>query len=401
MIGPNGCGKTTLLRILAGKEQPSTGHVSRDPSLRIGYLPQGFKPDQLATLGEIIGQAAWSPEALETELASTATALARAGISPGLKNWLEIKYDELLRRIGSAETGELPPSWPGWAWEGSIPMLPVGRLSGGQKARLALALVLLGEPELMLLDEPTNLLDISMLEWLKKCLRSYQGGVLIVSHDRTFLDHTVSQILDMDAQKHSVRLYTGNYSAYLEQKQAEYDKQWADFKDQQQEIRQMKKDIARTRAQAEFTERQASSVRIGGPEMKNKGLKLTNKGSPRKSQEKPGHTRRSWNVTWRQQRVQKPQRSWQMRLEFGKAPHLGRSVIPHRRIRCRLRPDSTLVEGIEPVSTLRPTNWHRGANGGGKTTLSNVLGRSPSIGGGNAFRGFGEPGIYVTGPIGP
>jgi ATP-binding cassette, subfamily F, member 3 len=374
LVGPNGCGKTTLLRILAGKEAPSNGNVSRDPALRIGYLPQGFEPDPNAALGRIIGEAAGAPDALEAELAAVATGLSAAALTLGEKLVLETRYDELLRRIQSAESGRTAAILAGLGLHGIDPDLPAGRLSGGQKTRLSLALVLLGEPQLLLLDEPTNHLDIAMLEWLEDWLKAYPGGVLIVSHDRTFLDHTVTQILDMDPQQHTVRVYAGNYSDYLEQKQAEYDRQWSAFKDQQQEIRQMKQDIARTRAQAEYTERQASSIRIGGPEMKNKGFKDYEQGIAKKVAKKAkAREKKLERFMEDDDRVEKPRRSWQMRIEFAEPPHLGRSVIRTDRLAIGYQLDAPLVKDLNLDVRSGQRIAITGPNGGGKTTLFRTI----------------------------
>lgn len=370
LVGPNGCGKTTLLRILAGEETASSGTVNRDPRLRIGYLPQGFAPDQAATLGEVIGRAAGEAGALEDELAAAALALTQNPQDAAL----QAAYDELLRRIQAAESGRTAQVLAGLGLDVIDPEQPVIKLSGGQQTRLSLGLVLLSEPQLLLLDEPTNHLDIAMLEWLEDWLNRYPGAVLIVSHDRTFLDHTVSRILDMDARHHTVREYAGNYSAYVEQRQAEIDQQWSEYKDQQVEIRRMKQDIARAKAQAADTERKASSIRIGGPDYKLKGYKSYQQGIAKKVAKKAkSREKKLERYVESDERVEKPHNDWQMKLEFSQPEHQSRSML-------RLEDLSVGYAAGKPLLTdltLELRAGRRvvltGPNGSGKTTLLRTI----------------------------
>jgi ATP-binding cassette, subfamily F, member 3 len=370
LIGPNGCGKTTLLRILAGQESADAGHVTRDPGLHIGYLPQGFEPDPSDTIGEIIGRAVGSADALEKDLDAASAALA---LRPD-DSTLQRNYDRLLCRIQSVETGRTAAILAGLGLDHAAPCLPAIRLSGGQKTRLSLALVLLGEPQLLLLDEPTNHLDIAMLEWLEGWLNASPCAALIVSHDRTFLDRTVTRILEMDPQQRRVREYAGNYSAYLEQRQMEIDKQWAAFRDQQLEVRRMRQDIARAKAQAAETERKASSIRIGGPEMKIKGFKSYQQGIAKKVAKKAkAREKKLEHYLESDERVERPRRSRQIKLKFGRMPHLGRSVIHLEDLSVGYDPAAPLLQGL----TLDVTAGWRvaltGPNGSGKTTLLRTI----------------------------
>ena len=228
LIGPNGCGKTTLLRILAGLDEPDSGTVTHTrPDLRIGYLPQGFDLDPRQTLQTTLSLSAVSMDILEAEVARLAAALAARPNDSSL----QARYDAALRQLSNSNIKPATVLSPLGLAE--IPSgTPVGSLSGGQKTRLLLALLLLEEPNLLLLDEPTNHLDIQILEWLEGWLARFPGAALIVSHDRTFLDHTTSRILDLNLEAHTIREYIGNYSAYLEQYTKEHKKQLSAYADQ-------------------------------------------------------------------------------------------------------------------------------------------------------------------------
>jgi ATP-binding cassette subfamily F protein 3 len=370
LIGPNGCGKTTLLRILAGSEKPDSGSVSRDPDLRIGYLPQGFEPDPDIPIGKLIGSLAGSAQALEDALSAAAAALAQKPDDLTLQH----AYDDLLRRIEQDESGRAASILRGLGLDEIDPDLPAGLLSGGQQTRVSLALVLLNDPHLLLLDEPTNHLDIAMLEWLEDWLSRSACGALIISHDRTFLDRTVTRILEMDPAHHSVREYAGNYSAYLEQRQAEIDRQWAAYKDQQMEVRRMKEDIARVKAQAAHTERMASSIRIGGGEYKQKGFKSYQQGIAKKVAKKAASREKKLDrYLDDEDRVERPQRTWQIRFEFDGVPHLGRSVLELDNLTVGYHPDHPLLRDLRLDVRAGQRIVLTGPNGCGKTTLLRTI----------------------------
>jgi len=379
LIGPNGCGKSTLLRIIAGRETADAGHVNIPSGVRIGYLPQGLELDTRATIADVVGRAAGDVAALEAELATLASSLARTPEDVALQQ----RYDSLLQRISSANTGQAAAILAGLGLDGLPPELPVGRLSGGQKTRLSLALVLLGDPQVLLLDEPTNHLDIAMLEWLERWLAEFPGGALIVSHDRTFLDRTVTRILAMDSFHKTVHQYAGSYSDYVAQVETERQKQWAAYYEQQQEIRRFKQDIQRVKAQAAATERQASSVRRGGEMMKLKGYKDYQQSIAKKVAKKAkAREQKLERYLDSDDRVERPRQRRNIRLDFAGIAHLGQSVLILDDLSVGYEEGSPLLTDLRLEVAPEARIVLTGPNGSGKSTLlRTIAGQLPPLSG--------------------
>ena len=368
LIGPNGSGKTTLLRILAGQERPDEGHVAlTPPALRLGYLPQGLEIDPRATLADALHAAAPDAGRLAAELADVAAALA---VEPA-RDDLQRAYDALLERLSRAESGRAETVLAHLGLGALDPQQPVGELSGGQKTRLALALVLLEEPDVLLLDEPTNHLDIAMLGWLEAWLAGFPGAALVVSHDRTFLDHTVTRILDLDPLTHSVREYEGNYSDYLDQYLAGRERQWSAWRHQTDEIRRIRQDIARTREQARHVE---ITTHANQPGVRRIAKKVARKaGSREKKLER---------YLASDERVARPERSWQMKLAFEslEEAHIGRDVLALEDLTVGY--DRPLLSGLNQTVQAGQRVVLTGPNGAGKTTLlRTIAGRVPPLAG--------------------
>lgn len=365
LVGPNGCGKSTLMRIIAGEERADRGHVAISPETRVGYLAQGFTLDPDLAIREVIASAAGDARQLEKEVQGLAVALTSQPDDADLHS----AYDRALQRLSTLDPGRVPLLLENLGLDDIDMDQPVGRLSGGQKTRLALALVLLHEPDLLLLDEPTNHLDVGMLEWLEQWLASFSGGVLLVSHDRTFLDRTVNKIIAMDPHSATAREYTGNYSDYVQQALMERQRQWDTYRDQQAEIRRMRQDIARIKQQARSTETAT----------KNDQLRRYAKKVARKAKSRETRLHRYLEDP---DRVEKPARSWKMKLDFQEPQHVGQDALRLEDLTAGYNAQAPLLEKLNLVIQGGRRVVLSGPNGSGKTTLlRTIVGRIPPLAG--------------------
>lgn len=230
LVGSNGVGKTTLLRILIGTEEPSSGKIQRSRDLKIGYLPQ-----QAVFTSE---QSLWNES-----LTAFQDLLDIQKQLTSLESLMEFpdQADQALEDYGKLQT--IFDQRGGYTYESRIRQTlfglgflqddfqrPMNQLSGGQRTRALLAQLLLSDPDLLLLDEPTNHLDIASIEWLESYLKDYSGAVLIVSHDRYFLDQVVNVVWEMTP---NLEVFHGNYSAYLDQRTERYERRLAEYQSQQ------------------------------------------------------------------------------------------------------------------------------------------------------------------------
>ncbi len=387
-IGPNGSGKTTLLRIILGEIQPDSGSAWFTPGdLQVGYMAQALAVEPYQTVGQVmkaaVGGVADAERALQALSVRMATAQAEelqrllAAYDRALDTFerlggysIEARTDAILSGLGLQDLDQ---------------ETRVEILSGGQKTRLGLARLLLSMPgtgsptsepgSLLLLDEPTNHLDIEALEWLEGFLQAFPGAVLIVSHDRAFLDRTVNAMLELDALTHKVTSYPGSYTDYVEAKERERQKHWAAYKDQQEFIARLEGSLAARKDYARSIERGTIDF---GPRKIAKGI----------ARRAVVQQRRIQRLLDSEERIDKPKRTWQMKLEFTDAPPSGREVLRLEGVAMNFG-SHVLFEDVDLTLRAGERIALLGPNGSGKTTLARLIAGDLAPTGGRVQLGTG------------
>ena len=245
LVGVNGSGKSTLMKIIAGQEAADSGTVNMQRGLRIGYLAQQGELTGDETVLETLESVFEPQRRMEADLRRLEQEMAGAGTDPEMLRRLGGRYDALTREFERSN---------GYGWRSSVQGvlaglklreyqdMKTGRLSGGERTRLCLGKLLLTEPDVLLLDEPTNHLDLKSIAWLEDYLTAYRGAVLVVSHDRYFLDRVCSRMAEL--MLGTVETYSGNYTEYLEKRTAVYEIRMKAWQLQQKEIARQEAIIA-------------------------------------------------------------------------------------------------------------------------------------------------------------
>jgi ATP-binding cassette subfamily F protein 3 len=231
LVGRNGTGKTTLLRILAGLAQPTTGRVHRAKGLSIGFLPQGAELDGDGTLWQEMMIAFEDLRALEARLQALEQEMADPARAEAVLERYAPLRDQFEARGGYTYEDQTKHVLMGLGFSPEEQDMPVAHLSGGQKTRAYLARLLLESPDLLLLDEPTNHLDLQAIEWLEGYLNVWEGTVVLVAHDRYFMDRVVSKVWELTFG--SLETYAGNYSHFVQQRAERYERRLKEYRAQQ------------------------------------------------------------------------------------------------------------------------------------------------------------------------
>ena len=282
LVGRNGAGKSTLLKILVGEEEPTRGEINKKKDISLSYLAQDSRFESENTIYD---------EMLHVfdDLRRTETQLRQMELEMGEKSGAELDklmadYDRLSENFrqagGFTYEADIRAILNGFKFDESMWQMKIVELSGGQNTRLALAKMLLEKPNLLVLDEPTNHLDIETIAWLENYLVNYNGALIIVSHDRYFLDKVATITLDLT--KHSLDRYVGNYSRFVEQKEQKMATEAKNYEKQQKEIAALEDFVNRNLVRASTTKRAQSRrkqlekmERLDKPEAGKKSANMT------------------------------------------------------------------------------------------------------------------------------
>jgi ATP-binding cassette subfamily F protein 3 len=362
LVGPNGGGKTTLLRILLGYEEPSAGTVSRARGLTVGYLPQeaeGVLAGERTLWDEMLTVFA-GLRAQEAELRRLEAAMAR----PAERDAALERYAVLLERFehagGYTYETRIRQTLAGLGFEADDLARPLGQLSGGQKTRALLARLLLEQPQLLVLDEPTNHLDIAAVEWLERVLNDWPGGLLIVSHDRYFLDRVATAVWELSGGQ--LERFSGNYSAYLVQRAERRAQQQRAYAGQQERLTK-EWDYIRRNIAGQNTRQAKGRLRRLEREL----------GARR------GHRLREDQITGLEERPAEAQR---LRLRLGVSHRSGDRVLETEGLVVGHRGDPPLFSAPDLLLWRGECAALIGPNGAGKTTfLRAILGELEPLAG--------------------
>lgn len=339
LVGPNGAGKTTLFRMISGQEPPDEGQVSLDRGITIGYFSQD--------VGEMAGRSAVAEvmdgagpvSIVAGELKELETAMADPDRADDMDEIIA-RYGEVQHRFeeldGYALDGRAREALSGLGFSAEMMEGDVGALSGGWKMRVALARILLMRPDVMLLDEPSNHLDLESLIWLEQFLRGYEGALLMTSHDREFINRIINKVVEIDGG--TLTTFSGNYEFYEQQRALNEKQQQAQFERQQAMLSKEIKFIERFKARASHAAQVQSRVK-----------KLD-----------------------KIERVEPPKRRQTVAFDFLPAPRSGEDVVSLKNVH-KGYGSRTIYEGLDFMIRRRERWCVMGINGAGKSTLLKLV----------------------------
>ncbi|MCP1412710.1 ABC-F family ATP-binding cassette domain-containing protein [Paenarthrobacter sp. A20] len=361
VVGANGAGKSTLLRILAGVDQPQAGSVSLAPSdAFVGWLPQEHERTAGETIGAYIARRTGCAQAT-TEMESTAEALGSG--APGADDAYSLAFDRWMASGAADLEDRIPAVLADLGLELGAEALMTG-LSGGQAARVALAALLLSRFDVVLLDEPTNDLDLDGLARLEAFVQGLRGGVVLVSHDREFLARCVTTVVELDLAQNSVAVYDGGYEAFLEERAVAR----RHARERYEEFANTKADlVSRARTQREWSSQGVRNAMKKNPD----NDKIRRAASSESSEKQAQKVRQMESRIARLTEVEEPRKEWQLQFSIGQAPRSSAVVATLRDVVARqgdftLGPVNLQLNGGERIGITGP-------NGAGKSTLLRLL----------------------------